>query len=127
MKIDKNNCDIINTKEIYLHDAVFCGIKYDYASKKIFVEYELDGYNKHMKYKKMAFCNVIAFEITACEIWGKSPHIFDFEISNENAVTKRMLQSDSGVSNKIDKGFETKLTLSSGDELLVVCEYIIFE
>ena len=125
MKIIKNNCDIINSKEIYLHDAVFHGLNYDYNTKKLRIEYDCN--ELYMKYKKMVFCNVSAFKMTACEIWGKSPHIFDFEISSENALTKKMLQLNLEVSSKIEKSFETKLTFSSGDELLVLCEYIIFE
>ena len=127
MIIDKKNCEIINSKEIYLHDALFYGIKYEYSDKKIYVQYQLDKYNKHMKYKKMIFCNVVAFEMTACEIWGKSPHIYDFEISKENNLIKKILQTNLELSNKLNECFETIITFSSGDRLVVSCEYIIVE
>lgn len=133
MIIDKTNCNIINTKDVYIHDAIFKGIDYDYSNKKLSVKYLISFAEKSIK--NIEFYNVKAFKMIVCDCWGKSPHIFDWEnidrsegslINEIHKVNDKQEDNFSTLCDK-EKDFETVITLSSGNKLTVVCEYIVFD
>ena len=85
MKIDNKNGNIINTPSISMHDSVIFNFHYNRMDKKISLELE-DEWNNYEIYITR-FNNVIGFEMTSCDYWGSSPHIYDFEYVEENERT----------------------------------------
>lgn len=133
MRINKLNCDILQTKGAYVHDALFTGFFYDYKQKQIKFEAMEQGF-QNKKYK-FTFENVIGFNMSCTDFWGSSHYIYDWEAipANEylliNRLKKEALNNDfhnSRVLYPIEY-FETKLILISGDELTIACEWIEFE
>lgn len=126
MKIDKSNCKIINSKEIYIHDAIFNDVVFNYQKKALYVFIQ----NKN---KIIEFHNVIGFDMTSCDYWGDDPFVFDWEYNdNFHLVEDLFVKNESNfncsrLNNKKKEDFiETIITLSSGDKLIIACEYIIF-
>ena len=70
--------------------------------------------------------------MTACDFWGHSPHILDFEYverKNNTLIPKLFEKKDkdctySSLRNQEDY-IETVITFSSGDQLRIACESIV--
>ena len=133
MRIDYSNKGIIDSKDIYVHDAVFTGFNYDYEKNIIEFEAIEYYYKKHFKFK---FCNVLGFEMLSCDFWGRSLRILDWQSANftKSEIVPKFLKlnnDDKNIYNcsrlKDNKYFETLFTFISGDTLTIVCEYIEFE
>lgn len=131
MVIDYKNKNSIQQK-IYVHDAIFNGFNYEYEKNLITFEAVECYYKKKFNFR---FCNVFGFEMQACDSWCKGSNIIDWELGDlyGNKLTEKL--SHWKVNEKyfgsrlenIDKVVESIITLSSGDTLTIVCEYIDFE
>ncbi len=124
MRIDKSNCKIINSKKNYIHDAIFDDVVFNYQKKVLYVSIQ-------NKSKIIEFYNVIGFNITACDYWGEDPFVFDWEYNDnfhlvEDLFVKKESNSNHSRLNNKEDFIETIITLSSGDKLIIACEYIIF-
>lgn len=124
MRIDKSNCKIINSKKNYIHDAIFDDVVFNYQKKVLYVSIQ-------NKSKIIEFYNVIGFNMTACDYWGEDPFVFDWEYNDnfhlvEDLFVKKESNSNHSRLNNKEDFIETIITLSSGDKLIIACEYIIF-
>ncbi len=129
MRIDYSNKGIIDSKDIYVHDAVFTGFNYDYENNIIEFEAIEYYYKKHFKFK---FCNVLGFEMLSCDFWGRSPHINVWYTSDTNDLSTKMkdIQREKKWELRLkdtNKWVESIISFISGDTLTIVCEYIEFE
>lgn len=129
MRIDYSNKEVIDSKDIYVHDAVFTGFNYDYENNIIEFEAIEYYYKKHFKFK---FCNVLGFEMLSCDFWGHSPHINVWYISDTNDLSTKMkdIQREKKWELRLEdtsKWVESIIAFISGDTLTIVCEYIEFE
>lgn len=128
MIIREINGEIINTKKVYIHDDVLLSL--DFCRQEKEMNLKFIRYNDSKKYI-MRFSNVIGFTMTACDFWGASECILDFEyISLNKRILIPELQkkhlSISNLSNNTlyDSCMETLFTFSSGDQLRIACETI---
>ena len=130
MRIDKSNGDIINS-EVYIHDDIFNNLLYD--KKTSTLKFSLSKSNDYESMYEINYINVVAFEMTSCDYWGESPHILDFEYveySNCKLLPKLYEEQKKMPYNPECKliykkeYIETIVTFTSGDQMIVVCEYI---
>ena len=129
MRIDYSNKEVIDSKDIYVHDAVFTGFNYDYENNIIEFEVIEYYYKKHFKFK---FGNVFGFEMLSCDFWGHSPHINVWYTSDTNDLSTKMkdIQREKKWELRLkdtNKWVESIISFISGDTLTIVCEYIEFE
>ena len=129
MIINELNGNIINTKEVYIHDDVLLSLQFDRISKKLHLS--LLKRNLEDEYS-IEFINVVGFFMTSCDFWGASECILDFEYleHNERTIIPKLLEIGSNVPDSVcglsnDSHIETCITFSSGDKLVVACEHII--
>ena len=129
MTIDKTNADIINTKDVYLHDDVLLSLDFDRSTKILHLEIK-----KNISQKKyvVEFINVIGFSMTACDFWGRSERICDFEFvqSKERKIIpalKKEWYATPGQEKSFmyDNYIESVLVFISGDKLRIVSEKIV--
>lgn len=132
MIIDASNSEIINSKEVYIHDYIFEDFYFNRTEKKLHLtilkETELN--NKRFS---IDFLNVICFEMTSCDFWGTSPYILDFEYveQNENSLISKLFKRKNNSDYPFfsledqEKYIETVITFASGDQLRIACESII--
>lgn len=131
MKIDYKNKNVIND-EIYIHDSIFEGFSYKEEEKKIVIE--LENYCLKKSFK-LQFCNALIFNCEMCEFWGKSPNILDWEVSKDEPLIQKMKKKQKDNNElywtslvDLEKSYvESRITLTSGDTIEIVCEYIEFE
>ena len=135
MIIDASNGKIINTKDVYIHDAVLEDFRFDRNEKKLHLAI-LKEWVPGNKKGSIDFLNVMGFEMTCCDFWGTSPHILDFEYVEQNNANftfiSRLLEKNNNndfplcvLNDTMEKYFETKITFTSGDLLTIACERII--
>lgn len=131
MIIDSSNGNIINTKEIYLHDDILDELTFNRPQKHLVlsaIECKENG-----KRFAINFLQVIGFEMTSCDFWGCSPHIFDFEyvIPSRQELIPRLFETKSMENDPacqmIDRNLyiETKMIFTSGDHLIIACKSIL--
>lgn len=118
MRIGKENGKIINTKEVYLHDSIVETIVFDRLNKMLKVKVELSDINE------LAFYDVAGFEMTACDYWGKSPHVCDFEWVKDKKLLPKLLENEYADKSMGKDMIEVLFTFISGDTLRIVCKYI---
>lgn len=129
MTIDVSNAEIINSKEVCMHDDILkelCFIRHEKKLQLLMLREEM------FKRYTVDFFRVIGFEMTACDFWGHSPHILDFEYverKNNTLIPKLFEKKDkdctySSLRNQEDY-IETVITFSSGDQLRIACESIV--
>lgn len=129
MIIDYKNENLIEEKNI--HDSIFEGFMYNEETKVLLIE--LKNFVQHKQFK-LEFVNVLVLNCELCQFWGKGPNILDWEIANPKYLTQniidkqsddKMLYNNSLVD--VEKNYiETIITLTSGDTIAIVCEYIEF-
>lgn len=130
MRIDVINGEVINKKEVSIHDFIFNGLNYNYKENTVCI-YLLNA-ETNKKNITITYLNVIAFTMIACDFWGSSPHILDWEFvkGEEQLLTNNIIETKEShkyTYSKIDNAkryMETIITFSSGDTLTIVCEYI---
>lgn len=137
MRINAANAYIINPQGINLHDCILEGIRFDRIKKELCLEV-LD--NRNAEYSKgrcstwigqgqhsILFRQVIGLEMTACDFWGMSPYIFDFEYTNSKdspLIAKLFAEIERGNYDSCclksrAHYFQTTMTFSSGDRLTI--------
>lgn len=133
MRINDLNGEIICTKNVNIHDDIIKHIKYDCLNSKLTLLVMADNDEKN-EYT-IVFTNVVGLELTSCDYWGRSPHVLDFEyVSYEKrTLLPRLLNAERDyplslhcklITNK--KYIETIVTFTSGDKMIIACEYIDF-
>ena len=130
MIITKINAEIINGKDIYLHDDIISNLSYDSLKKNLVVHLNKDN-NINSKYI-ISFSGVAGFEMTSCDFWGPSVHVFDFISLRQN--DQKMLSKLISKAREYDfvyidfnNCFEVLFEFSSGDTLRIVCQSIEFK
>ena len=132
MIIDASNGNIINSKEVYIHDDILEEFNFNRAEKKLHLSIIKEEKFNRIRFS-IEFLNVIGFEMTSCDFWGRSPHILDFEyVEKDNAIIISKLFE---MKNSNDYPFctldiqeeyiETIITFISGDRLIIACKSII--
>ena len=131
MIINNSNGNIINSKSVCLHDDIVKNLSFERKNNILELLVKKDGFTD--KTYTICFTGVLGFQMTACDFWGKSPHILDFEYVDDS--NRKMLPYLHSIKNdpinpncKLlhDKEYiETVLAFGSGDKLEVVCETII--
>ena len=132
MRIDKSNATIINSKSIYIHDDKLSLLQFD-RDKNILTMVLKQIWPIKFEYT-IEFINVIGFEMTSCDFWGRSECILDFEYVEFEKQTiipklaKKWLSVEKDKDNAwlLENQFETIITFSSGDTLIISCEHIQF-
>ena len=132
MVIDALNGEIVNSKEIYIHDDILEELSFNRFEKKLHLS--ILEFKTREKYS-IDFLQVIGFEMTSCDFWGFSSRILDFEYTerdNNSIITKLVeIKNIYGYTscNLKDKEtyFETVITFVSGDQLKIACEIIAFK
>lgn len=132
MRIDFSNCHVLNSNEINIHDDVLCNMHFDREKGELRVRLQkpLEGDREY----EIKFSNVIGVSISACNFWGRSPHVLDFEYvePNEQVLFPKLehTRRERHPQCKLQTGtvfIETVMTFISGDVLNVVCEAITWE
>lgn len=130
MRIDEFHGAIINTKDVCIHDTVLKFMQFTRMNKELNLVFS--RLNEANYQYTIDFYNVIGFEMTACDFWGASPCVLDFEYVDwaERTIIPKVkhewsnypqLLSDISYENYI----EIRITFSSGDHLSIACEYLI--
>ena len=135
MQIDVSNAEIINTKDVYIHDDILEDLYFNRNEKKLrLVILTKDGKSNNKRFS-IDFLQVIAFEMTSCDFWGSSPRILDFEYVEQDEATiipklfKKIYDNDyiyCPLKNE-KKYFETIITFISGDTLKIACKSIMMQ
>lgn len=129
MRIDKSNINNLYSDFANIHDAIFKGIEMNYGDKSIKASM-LSYYNSERIF--VFFHNVIGFDMTLCDFWGRSPHVLGFKHVDESEykIIPKIFQ-EIEINNYFahslqskEKYIETGIELISGDCLNVACEYI---
>lgn len=131
MIIDITCGKVINSKDVYIHDDIVEMICFSRKEKKLHLSILKQGIDEQKA--TIDFLQVIGFEMTACDFWGRSPHVFDFEyIPTSEQILIPKLFEKKGDNNfpycslkDRDKYLETLITFTSGDQLRVACEEIV--
>ena len=130
MIINKSNCRIIDTKGILsLHDFVLSTLQFDRINKKM--QLQLKKTIMSDEIYLVEFINVIGFQMSACDFWGASECILDFEHipPKEQVIIPDVEIQWNKSPYPFDKPsyanhIETLFTFTSGDHLRIACEYI---
>ena len=133
MIINILNCEIINSKEVYIHDDILEEIFFNRTEKKLHLSILKAEESK--KIFCIDFLNVIGFEMTSCDFWGSSPYIFDFECveNRDNVIIPKLFKRKNNTYCPFcsllgqEKYFETIITFTSGDQLRIACESIVLK
>lgn len=128
MKINSLNGQIINSRNVYIHDDIFKSMVFHRDEKILHLslakiwpvecEYSID------------FFQVIGFEMTSCDFWGADSRILDFEYVSNGILIPKLFskQEHSTCLLKGQKDYiETVLTFISGDTLRIACEQLMIE
>ena len=132
MKIDFSNKEIIESRDVNIHDFVIADLKYAPMKNELFCLFRNDYLRQYCDIK---YYNVLFVDIQSCDFWGVSPHVLDWELGEEygNPLTKKVseLQKSHHYTTSrfkdYDKLVESILTFSSGNRISVLCEYIEYE
>jgi len=127
MIIDKINKDIINTKDVYIHDDIFLDLRFVRDKHRLCLLFATEDETSTYE---INFIDVLGFEMTSCDFWGWSPHVYSFVSikSEEYTIIPRLMENKffdyAFESFAIDEYIETKIIFTSGDELIVACKAI---
>ena len=132
MRIDAFNYTAIDS-DVYIHDFLFEDMQYNYIQNKITIR--LINETSPERKEIIEFYNVIGFDMVACDFWGTSPYVLDWEsIEKENQkLVKKFLaekQNNNYEYARIcaeSEYVESIITFISGDRLTIACEYILYE
>lgn len=134
MIIDVTNGEIINSNVVYIHDSILEEFYFNRTEKKLHLSIlkEEGSCNKRFP---IDFLYVIGFEMTCCDFWGTSPYIFDFEYVDhkDNTIIPKLFKKKENNDYPFcslddqEKYFETIITFTSGDQLIIACKNIIIE
>ena len=130
MIINANNGQVINSKEVSIHDYVLKDFCFKRCDKKLRLSLS-EGVNADAVLT-IDFLNVIGFNMTACDFWGRSPHVLDFEYvekADNKLIPKLFAEKENNdytfcTLKDRESYFETVITFVSGDKLTIACESI---
>ncbi len=148
--INSKNAEIINSKEIYLHDSYLSKIEYDWAERRIV--FAIDPDLDFGIITKMTFNNVVGTKTIHFDTFGKSEgRILDFrfpekkgqklfnELQKDSLNIKSVMvhyNSDGSINKDIttpsnidneEALIEVVFIFDSADEMRIVCESIEIE
>ena len=123
---------LINSKEVYVHDDTLQQVVFNRCNRTLELFISKHNNEESSTYV-IKFAKTVGFEMTSCNYWGESSHILDFEYleRTHNVLLPRLYSRNCGefapfCELSSDKDYiETLMTFSSGDQLRIVCEYII--
>lgn len=127
MIINKANETIINTKEVYIHDDILLDLRFDRAEHKLSLL--LSSSDERCTYT-IDFFDVIGFEMSSCDFWGWSPHIYCFSSlkPEEYTIIPKLTKNehfDSAIGlSQVERYIESLIKFISGDNLIVACKRI---
>lgn len=131
MKIDYTNKNVIKD-EINIHDSIFEGFLYKENERMLLLK--LNNYCLNRIFT-LQFCNILILNCEMCQFWGESPNVLDWEVSENEHLIKEIMKKQNN--NKklykyslVDEEMfyiETIITLTSGDTINIVCEYVEFQ
>ena len=131
MRINAENSTVINSKDISVHDWIFENMVFNYLKKEMSI-YLIEDSGQNRKHILKLY-NVLGFKMTTGDFWGKSLHILDWELVEDNYILLDELFEEKEKyeysSIRLDEKklyIESIITLISGDKLIIVCEYIDF-
>ena len=130
MILNKSNCELINTKEIYMHDDIFVSLDFNYNEKTL-IMHMIEYYGNKKAYV-IKFCDVAGFEISSSDFWGAADRVCDYEyINSENSTLILKLQNEwlNTPNNDdrplpFDEHFESLFTFISGDTLRIAAKTV---
>lgn len=139
MIFNKNNYEIINTKEVYIHDDVLEQLSFDRENRKLILDMhkycrikDNQWYKVDEKYK-IIYNDVLGFTMTSCDFWGASERIDTIWVHTSKdyilipELQKRLVkESFSSYDISIDY-IESMISFISGDRLRVVSKEIVTE
>ena len=132
LTVNSSNGEIINSKDVNIHDYIFDTLLFIRDEKKIHLSLKPENPYVEKRYS-VDFIDVIGYEMTCCDFWGRSPYIFDFECveEQEQTVIPKLFDTKEAtdfpycfLKNKNDY-IETVITFTSGDHLRIACESIL--
>ena len=131
MKITVENKEIINPKNISVHDGIIEKFEYNYLERICNIEILNDCWNI-----RQTFCikNIILMHQQNCEFWGCSPHVHCWCYDEGQPFLKQLWikqKSDkqfrfSLLEENPDIYFEHYFQFISGNEIRFICEEIEF-
>lgn len=129
MKIKAENGSMINSKTVNIHDFILESFLFDRQNNELVLRL-LDEQNNLQH--SLIFEGVIGFEMSACNYWGKSPYILDFEYMDpsEQKIIVKLFDKNEKENypfcelKDISVYLETMITFVSGDQLFIACESI---
>ncbi len=133
MLINAANQEIINTRDVYVHDSIFVDMTFDYQEKKFYFNSKKN--NPSGKIYSIIFFNVIEIDMVWCDFWGESHYILDWEsvkVENQKLIKKLFTEkNDNNYSNSrlnTEKEYmESIITFKSGDHITIACEYVDYK
>lgn len=132
MNINALNGNEINSNKVNIHDDILDSLFFERSSRDMCIQITKASTTK-TNYT-IRFSNVVGFEMTSCDFWGASQHIFDFEyISPPNRVLLPKLQqieqsipmNNLGHLSNGTEYIEVIITFTSGDHLRIACESLV--
>lgn len=130
MIINELNGEVINTRDVYIHDDILLELKFDRIKRNLTLNFQ--NYANDFTYV-IEFLNVIGFEMTSCDFWGASECALGFEYvpKDERVLVPKLQEEWTNLPNSLDipsyeDSIETLLTFGSGDRLRIACETINF-
>ena len=131
MKITVENKEIINPKNISVHDGIIEKFEYNYLERICNIEILNDCWNI-----RQTFCikNIILMHQQNCEFWGCSPHVHCWCYDEGQPFLKQLWikqKSDkqfrfSLLAENQDIYFEHYFQFISGNEIHFICEEVEF-
>lgn len=133
MLINAANQEIINTRDVYVHDSIFVDMTFDYHEKKFYFNSKKN--NPSGKIYSIIFFNVIEIDMVWCDFWGESHYILDWEsvkVENQKLIKKLFTEkNDNNYSNSrlsTEREYmESIITFKSGDHITIACEYVDYK
>lgn len=122
------NAEQINANQYILHDYEFLTLMFSKEKQLVMRTKSENGKEAIM----VIFEETISFEARMCDYWGPSPYIYDWSGSagNRGEIYKRIQTETNGNGYSVDdmeKFMEICLTLSSGNQIRIVCQIAIIQ
>ncbi len=127
MIINSNNGNILNTKDFYIHDDIFYSLEFKYDCKTIVLK--MKKYMADKNYN-IVFNNVLGFEMSNCDFWGKSECVFDLQYIKQEKyqlipkLESKWRKESESLDDIFINSIEILITFTSGNELRIVCDSI---
>lgn len=136
MLINKSNIHCINEDALYVHDHRLLSLQFERENKTLTLDMLGFDHNLELKFKKykVRFNHILAFYMSACDFWGESERILDFEHlekQRQELIPKLEKESekylgksplyDEQMKALFESSIEMLFTFISGDTLRIAC------